>query len=268
MMSIVDDFRKYPRVEYEMTLQQPTSWAEKLASLSGEKIAIDPLAMRGKYLTVVVAIPSHAKPNESLAKLRKSRAIKSYTELQRLEENSLFQVEVDAGNTVLAKMADNAFELVSSVIASGERETYRFATLDVSHAEERLATLLNEIKRSLHVTIQEYKVKKVEPTPILEDVTWDDKDRDLIKELVKADYFNPKKAGRPTQDDLASKLGISVGKVNQMLRQLEYTSFQNFLALKPDLAEFRALLKEIRTKERDGKSQPSMPAVVQRYVKP
>src|SRR6266480_4717388 len=165
MMSIVDDFRKYPRVEYEMTLQQPTGWAEQLASLSGE-IAIDPVAMKGKHLTAVVAIPSNGKPDENLAKLRKSHAIKSYTVLQRLEENCLFQVEVDAG--VFAKMAKNAFELISSVIASGENETYRFATLDVSHAEERGQALVDEIKRTRKVTINEYKFKKVEPTPRVE----------------------------------------------------------------------------------------------------
>jgi len=249
MMHMVDDFRAFPRVEYEMTLKHSGCWAGALAISSGAEIAIDPIVHKGKALVVLVAVPLHASPVEALAKLRKKGAIRNYAELQRAMRNFVFQVEVPRHDSIIMSMTSLAFELLAPVIVKGETEVYRFGTLDVNHAEPLFRTLLDRLKRMREVSIIDYRVKKIEQATVAEKMRWSEKDRELIRELVLTDYFNPSKTGRPTQDELAAKLHVAAGKLNRMLRRIEHIGFQNLLALRPDLEEFRALLREVEEEE-------------------
>lgn len=76
----------------------------------------------------------------------------------------------------------------------------------------------------------------------------DKTDMALLQELLKSRYFEVN-VERPTQLQIASRMGLSAGTVNRWIRNLESLAFSNLLSLKPDLAKFRSIYDEIEAGE-------------------
>jgi predicted DNA binding protein len=248
MMHIVDDFRALPRAEFELTLTHKGCWAGKLSKASGQELAIDPVVQKGKSLVVLVLMSKGASL-KALAELKQAGEIGNYEKLQEPAQKIVCRVEVDEKKSILQSIADHYFELLSPVTVSDETEKYHFGTLDISRADSNFSELISALKGKKGVSIESYKEREVQPARLTEHQRLTEQDHALIREIITTDYFNPDKKGRPKQEDLAKRLNMSTGKLNQMLRKLEYIGFQNLLIVKPDMAEFRALLREIERED-------------------
>jgi len=248
MMSMADDFRGLPRAEFELTLRHKGCWAGKLSKASGQELAIDPIVQKGKHLIVLVLTPKDGSM-DALVKLKRAGEIRDYVKLQEGDTKILFRVEEPGRTSIPRSITDYYFEFLSSFTVKDDIEKYRFGTLDLEHADLKFSELLSELKKMKDVFIIDYQSRKIERAPLIEVPTLTDQDHELVKELITSDYFNPNKKDRPTQEDLAKRLGISTGKLNQMLRKLEHMGFQNLLAVRADLDEFRALLREVERDE-------------------
>ena len=250
MMRIVDDFKGLPMAEFELTVRHRGCWTGILSRAAGEELAIDPVTRKNKSLVVLVLMSkARAKSIEAMKGLKRTGAVRNYAQLQEMQHKAIYQVEVDPKTSILESIVDQSFELLSPVTVKDEIEKYRFGTFDISHADKDFAKLIGELKSMRNVSVLDYKSRKTEGIATPERSRLTEEDHDLIRELIESDYFNPNSKDRPRQEDLANKLGLSTGKLNQMLRKLEFMGFQNLLAVKPDLEEFRALLREVETEE-------------------
>lgn len=241
MMHTMDDSRGFTIAEFELTLSHKGSWAETLSKASGKGLLIHPISQHEKNLVVLVFMPNtKAESIDTIKKLRRTGDIRHYEKLQ----DDVFRVEVDPKKSIIQSIVTNYFEFLSPVTVIDEVEKYRFGTLDISHADSCFSKLIGNLKNMRGVSILDYKSEKVERPPSPERSRLTEEDHNLIRELIASDYFNPKKKSRPRQEDIARKLKLSSGKVNQMLRNLEYMGFQNLLAVKSDLGEFRTILRK------------------------
>jgi predicted DNA binding protein len=239
--------RTSPSVDYVLKIRQKDGdWASKLSSKLDTPIRIRTVSCTSKEFHGRIFVPRKYERivSKFLRELRRSKAIKAF----EIEGNfgKDLSIFISAGEPrVCYRILRNQFELMQPVIVDKNSETYSIRAFGESKSNIRIATLIEDLAKS-KISIENIfrELRAPEMHSVVPPVKFDGEVLSVIEKLVEGNYFDKNKR-KITQGKISKQLDISVGKVNDIIRYVEWLGFHTLLSIYPDLNKFKSLLHEI-----------------------
>ncbi|EGP94058.1 winged helix-turn-helix domain-containing protein [Nitrosarchaeum koreense] len=233
------------------TTKEPDDWSGFLSSKLHKQIKIELLSCTHDFEGFVKINNLKIDNAKTVFNfLKKSKLILDY-DLGKSQAGNI-AVWVKAKHPLICKnILDNKFKLSSDIEVNPGNQYFVFKSFyDDKVTTSHLKQLQNALTQR-GITIKELKEKhNVNSIPHEIPKFEFNKDyRKVIELLLESNYFDQERRTM-TQEEIAKKAKLSVGKTNKIIRNLQKEGFNTMLSFYPDMSKFESKMKELIKKDK------------------